>query len=68
MSVHTLYAIPAFAGIQGVETDPGFQVVAWNENAANSWKEKNMDALLPCGTSSPVSTIPCKRGTFEKAH
>ena len=33
------------AGIQGIETDPGFRVFARNDNAANSRKEKNMYAL-----------------------
>jgi hypothetical protein len=38
------------AGIQGIETDPGFRVFARNDNAANSRKKKNMYALLPYGT------------------
>ena len=42
------------AGIQGIETDPGFRVFARNDNAANSRKEKNMYAILPYGTRRPV--------------
>ena len=39
-SVHNLCVIPAQAGIQGLETNPGFRVCARNDNVAYDRKVK----------------------------
>ena len=49
--LHTFYVIPAKAGIQGVETAPGFRVFARNENAVNSRMEEIKYTPFPYGTS-----------------